>query len=214
MKKILKIWYVFVIITLLIVVGILIVILNKKNTTETKETSNIEIKVKKKELTAENIVEEMKKKNENIGRILVFNEETDFNSLLGRPGQYASKATFEDVRIEQTNKELDPEFFSELEREEPIGGTLEVFNNEKDMKKRKDYIDSFTSSMSMIAEYSYGKDRFLLRLDKGITPSQAEEYEKIFYEIIDNGIIEVEESKEDEEELQGIIENFETTLES
>ena len=110
--------------------------------------------------------------------------------MLGRPGQYTSKATFEDIRIEQTNKNLDPEFFSELEREEPIGGTIEVFNNEKDMKKRKDYIEAFTSSMSMIAEYSYGKDRFLLRLDKSVTPSQAKEYEELFYEIIENGIIE------------------------
>ncbi len=191
MEKIFKKWYVFVIVVLLIAVGILIVSLNKKDTTETKETSNTEkVEVKKKELTAENIIEEMKKKNENIGKILVFNEETDFNSLLGRPGQYTSKATFEDIRIEQTNKNLDPEFFSELEREEPIGGTIEVFNNEKDMKKRKDYIEAFTSSMSMIAEYSYGKDRFLLRLDKSVTPSQAKEYEELFYEIIENGIIE------------------------
>ena len=191
MKKVFKKWYVFVIVVLLIAVGILIVSLNKKDTTETKETSNTEkVEVKKKELTAENIIKEMKKKNENIGKILVFNEETDFNSLLGRPGQYTSKATFEDIRIEQTNKNLDPEFFSELEREEPIGGTIEVFNNEKDMKKRKDYIDALTSSMSMIAEYSYGKDKFLLRLDNEIMPSQAEEYEKIFYEIIENGIVE------------------------
>ena len=191
MKKVFKKWYVFVIVVLLIAVGILIVSLNKKDTTETKETSNTEkVEVKKKELTAENIIEEMKKKNENIGKILVFNEETDFNSLLGRPGQYTSKATFEDIRIEQTNKNLDPEFCSELEREEPIGGTIEVFNNEKDMKKRKDYIDALTSSMSMIAEYSYGKDKFLLRLDNEIMPSQAEEYEKIFYEIIENGIVE------------------------
>ena len=58
------------------------------------------------------------------------------------------------------------------------------------MKKRKDYIDALTSSMSMIAEYSYGKDKFLLRLDNEIMPSQAEEYEKIFYEIIENGIVE------------------------
>ena len=122
MKKVFKKWYVFVIVVLLIAVGILIVSLNKKDTTETKETSNTEkVEVKKKELTAENIIEEMKKKNENIGKILVFNEETDFNSLLGRPGQYTSKATFEDIRIEQTNKNLDPEFFSELEREEQIG---------------------------------------------------------------------------------------------
>lgn len=79
---------------------------------------------------------------------------------------------------------MDERYFSEEERNEPIGGTIEVFKNESDMKKRKDYVESITSSMSVFAEYSYGDECYLLRLNKSLSPTQAKEYEKIFYEII------------------------------
>lgn len=134
--------------------------------------------------TAEEIANKLKERISNVGRIVVYTEETDINELLGRPNQYISKATFEDKRVEQTNQYLDEDYFSEEEINEPQGGTIEVFKNEQDMKKRKDYLEAVTSSMSVFAEYSYGENIYLLRLDKSLTPTQAKEYEEIFCEII------------------------------
>lgn len=165
MKKIIPI-----IIILLVVVISLIVFFGKDNIEQN--------------LTAEEIANKIKEKNSNVGRIVVYDEKTDINELLGRPNQYTSKATFEDLRIEQINKNLDKEYFSEEEINEPIGGTIEVFKNEKDMKKRKKYIEEITSSISVFAEYSYGEKVYLLRLNNSLTPSQAEEYKNIFYEIV------------------------------
>lgn len=143
----------------------------KNNTTEEQK------------MTSEEIVTKIKEKNENVGKIVTYTEETDTNELLGRPNQYISKTTFEDIRIEQTNEYLDEEYFSEEERNEPIGGTVEVFENEEDLQNRKKYLESVTSSISAFAEYSYSQGNYLLRLNKSLTPEQAKEYEDIFYEI-------------------------------
>ena len=150
---------------------------NAKNTS----SSNIS-----KIFTAEDVVLKLKSQNPNIGTYIVYNENTDMNNLLGRPNQYTSKVTFEDIRLEQTNKTLDPEYFSEAEINEPIGGTIEVFNNAEDMQKRKTYIESVTSSISAFAEYSYSNEYILLRINKELTPSQAKEYEDILKEIFNN----------------------------
>ena len=137
-----------------------------------------------KKYTAEEVYEKLKEKNQNIGRVVVYSEETDINELLGRPNQYTSKVTFEDLRVPQTNKNLDPEYFSQEEINEPQGGTIEVFESEEDMKKRKEYVGAVTSSMSVFVEYSYSDGVYLLRLDKSLTPAQAKEYEDLFYNII------------------------------
>lgn len=137
-----------------------------------------------KKYTAEEVYEKLKEKNQNIGRVVVYSEETDINELLGRPNQYTSKVTFEDLRVPQTNKNLDPEYFSQEEINEPQGGTIEVFESEEDMKKRKEYVEAVTSSMSVFVEYSYSDGVYLLRLDKSLTPAQAKEYEDLFYNII------------------------------
>ncbi len=173
-----------IIIILVLILGAYFIYSKIINTTETAQTMQGKTNVK--ELTAEEIANKLKEKNKNIGKIIIYNEETDINELLGRPNQYTSKATFEDLRIEQTNQYLDPEYFSQEEIEEPIGGTIEVFDNEKDMKKRKEYVEAISSSMSALSEYSYGEKVYLLRLNHSLTPSEAKEYEEIFYEILNN----------------------------
>ena len=148
--------------------------------------SNTEPKDNKKAKTAEEIVIALKGKEVDIGKYVTYTEETDINNLLGRPNQYTSKTTFEIVGLEQVNSTLDSEYFSEEERNEPTGGTIEVFSTEEDMKKRKEYVESVTSSMSALAEYSYSKGCALLRLNHQITPSKAKEYEEAFYSILEN----------------------------
>ena len=136
-----------------------------------------------KKLTAEDVLLKLKENNTNIGTYVVYTEENDINNLLGRPNQYTSKVTFEDIRLEQVNKDLDPEEFSEAEINEPTGGTIEVFDNKEDLQKRKDYVESITSHFAVLAEYSYSNDYVLLRLNHKLTPSQAKEYEDYFAQI-------------------------------
>lgn len=172
-KNILTIGIVIIVVLAIIISAIAI---NKKESGDTVETNNTE------ELTAEVITNKMKEKTPNIGKVVVYNEENDLNNLLGRPNQYTSKATFEDTRLEQKN--TDNEFLTEEERNEPIGGTIEVFNNETDMNNRKAYIESLSSSASLFNQYIYAKGNVLLRLENDLTPTQAKEYEDIFNEII------------------------------
>lgn len=127
-----------------------------------------------KNMTAEEICNELKNNNNNIGKIVVYTEETDSNNLLGRPNQYTSKVNFADNRISQEY----------VEENDAKGGTIEVFNNKTDMKKRKEYIEQISNSSSMFAQYIYSKGNILLRLEKDLTPEQAQEYEKIFNQIV------------------------------
>ena len=104
----------------------------------------------------------------------MYTEETDSNNLLGRPNQYTSKVNFADNRISQEY----------VEENDAKGGTIEVFNNKTDMKKRKEYIEQISNSSSIFAQYIYSKGNVLLRLEKDLTPEQAQEYEKIFNQIV------------------------------
>ncbi len=130
--------------------------------------------ISKKEYSAEEIINSMKEKSTNIGKIVVFSSDNDPNNLLGRPNQYTSKIQFEDVRIDQ----------SYLNENEVKGGTIEVFSSKKDMENRKSYIESISSQSSLFAQYIYSKGYAILRLECDITPEQAKEYEELFYQIV------------------------------
>ncbi len=123
---------------------------------------------------AEEIIELMKEKNTNIGKVVVYTEETDSNKLLGRPNQYISKVQFADNRLDQ----------SYVEENDVKGGTIEVFNSKEDMEKRKNYIENISSSTSFFTQYIYSKEYAILRLESELTPEQAKEYESLFYEVI------------------------------
>jgi hypothetical protein len=59
--------------------------------------------------------------------------ETDENHLLGRPGQYVSKANFRDGRLDLPPSAFDVEG----------GGSIETFNNESDARRRYEYVAGF-----------------------------------------------------------------------
>lgn len=167
--------FIGVILLVVILIGVIFGVASTNN--DSKEIST-------KSLSAEQIVNKLKENNSNIGKIVVYNEETDLNKLLSRPNQYISKVTFEDKRIEQI--ELDEDFSTEEERNEPTGGTVEVFKNKADMESRKRYIEQISGGSSMFAQYIYSSNYALLRLDSDLTPSQAKEYEEAFYKIMEN----------------------------
>lgn len=97
--------------------------------------------------------------------IVVVTEETDANNLLGRPGQYVSKAFFVDRRY--TGQGQPPE----------KQNTIETFASEKDATRRREYIERVTASMPLFTQYIIQSGKVLLRLDKSLKPSEAREYE-------------------------------------
>jgi hypothetical protein len=106
-----------------------------------------------------------------IQNIIVYTAENDPNGALGHPNQYTSKVIFADTTIEQTVGK------------DPIGGTIEVFNNAADAEKRKKYLDCQDKELSTYTEYSYINGCALLRLYRTLTPDQAAGYEEAFMAI-------------------------------
>ena len=95
----------------------------------------------------------------------VYTAENDPNSLLGRPGQYIGKASWNDGRHPA---------------DDPDGAnTIEVFPDEAAMIKRRDYIASVTGDNPMLLQYMQAHRNALVRLDKQVTPDQAAEYKRV-----------------------------------
>ena len=90
MKKSIIAIVIAVVVILAIIISIVAV--NKRGTETSTET------IENEKMNAEVIVNKMKEKTSNIGKVVVYNEENDLNNLLGRPNQYTSKVTFEDIR--------------------------------------------------------------------------------------------------------------------
>jgi hypothetical protein len=104
---------------------------------------------------------------------VVITDANDRNHLLGRPGQYTSKVTFTDSRIQAGDVDgLDPD---DVER----GGTVEVFATPADAKARADYIQGVVKSLPALLEYDYPHGAVLVRLSRFLSPSQASDYDKV-----------------------------------
>lgn len=122
--------------------------------------------------TAEQLTAELKSAGLPIDNVIVYDEKTDVNELLGRPNQYISKVNFADTTVEQ------PE-----DKEDPVGGTIETFSNAADLKSRKEYCESVSKDMPLFAQYYYVNGNYLLRVDHDITPENAKKYEEAFAKI-------------------------------
>ena len=118
--------------------------------------------------TAETVIAQLKAAGLPVGEVVMYTAETDQNTLLGRPNQYVSKATFRDTRLPNT----DP-------IEVTSGGSVETFATEADMLARKTYIEGIARS-PLFAEYDYGQGTILLRLSHTLTPDQATAYQRAF----------------------------------
>lgn len=108
----------------------------------------------------------------NIGTYVEYDENTDTNGLLGRPGQYTSKINFEITTLQQCDDG------------DPVGGSIEVFETNEDAKKRSEYIQSITQGMSALGEYNYINDCVLLRIDYDVAPSDATNYEQALNDFV------------------------------
>ena len=122
-------------------------------------------------MTAEQVVTKMQEAGLPIDGVIVYDEKTDKNKLLGRPNQYTSKVNFADIRLEQT----DPD--------NPNGGTIEVFEKSSDLEKRKKHNEMVMEQYPVFTEYLFVHDNYIIRLSYDLTKDQAEEYKKIFMSI-------------------------------
>ncbi len=70
----------------------------------------------------------------------VYNEENDPNNDLGKPGAYIQGGAFADSRIESGDT-------SAIDWGVESGGSIEVFRNESDAKKRMEYLANFQTGL-------------------------------------------------------------------
>lgn len=119
---------------------------------------------------ATEFVNEFKKAGIPITRSIIYTEDTDENTLLGRPNQYFAKVNWSDERV--------PEIKNDFGEEKFIAGTVELFNNEEDLKARKDYVESVGKAMPSIVMYQFAHKNALLRLHSKLTPTQAKAYQE------------------------------------
>lgn len=133
----------------------------------------------KKPLTSEELANKIKEKNTNVGAIIVYDENTDPNKILGRPNEYISKVSFQDKRVNQYGE---TKFSTE---NAPRGGIIETFASETDTQRRKKYLETLTANIGALSQYMYVKGTYILRLTTDLTPTQAKEYEEMFNTIIE-----------------------------
>lgn len=134
------------------------------------------------ELTAGEALDQLRNLNQNVTDVLVWDESTDSNGLLGRPGEYVSKADFSDGRV----KEL---WETEEERMESglAGGTLETFSSESDCTKRLDHLKKFMGAdmgVFGLNQYVYKYPKAIFRVSFDVVPSEAEIYKGQMDEIL------------------------------
>ncbi len=121
--------------------------------------------------TADDITNALVSKGLPIENLKIVTEESDSNKLMGRPGQYISKTYFGDSR--RKGEGMSPE----------KQNSIEVFANEDDATKRREYIEGVTKGVPMLTQYMVQKRNVLLRLDKALTPKEAKEYENALSEV-------------------------------
>lgn len=121
-------------------------------------------------LTAQQVVEQLAQRVPTVKPGVVYTAETDPNHLLGRPGQYLSKAMFVDTRIKPGAIDS-PDSVA-------VGGSVEVFADGQGAQARMKYIQAITAGFPTAAEYDYASGPVLVRVGKTLTPAQASEYQK------------------------------------
>ncbi len=124
------------------------------------------------EVTAESSLTSLQEKISNVISIVVYDEETDPNENLGRPGQYIGKADFFDDRMEDT---------------EDNAGTIEFFSSKSDCNDRYEYLCKLSDpelGVFGVNQYIYKYDLAVFRVSFDLTPTQAEEYKAAMDEIM------------------------------
>ena len=124
----------------------------------------------------------LKNANGHVTDILVWDESTDINGNLGRPGQYVSKADFSDDRVKESWTTEEEKMKSGLS-----GGTMETFSSESDCDKRCKYLQAFMGADTGafgLNQYMYKYPKAIFRVSYDVVPSEAEVYKGQMDEIM------------------------------
>jgi hypothetical protein len=123
-------------------------------------------------LTARQFIERFKQAGLPVGKVTCFNEDTDPNDLLGRPGGYVEKCDWADKREEQ------------LAADDLIGGSIETYERPDGAAMRAQELQAFQGGI-LSTGYTFvvpdGGNR-VLRIDKELTPTQARRYRQVMLE--------------------------------
>jgi hypothetical protein len=122
-------------------------------------------------LDAAGVVDRLKAAGLPIASVTVFDAASDPNGLLGRPGQYTSKANWTDSKLG-------------VDLQADNNGTVEVFATEADAKARKEYVDAISKDMPLVGYYTYRSGVYVLRITFDVTPDQAKQYEAAFLDAL------------------------------
>ena len=122
----------------------------------------------KETITAEEFVSALEDAGFPILDVEIYDENTDPNAVLGRPGEYIGKFNF--------THEPKPETYQLL--------TIEIFEKEADAKKRSAYVEETIEDLGFMGEYIYLDSVYLLRIPYDLTAEEAELYNKAFKQII------------------------------
>ena len=101
----------------------------------------------------------------------VYDENSDPNHRLGRPGGYTSKAAFQDARVPADNYGTDVD-------DRDRGGSVEVFSSRSAAVDRAREIQTKLKAFGLGSEYDYVVDGDLIRVTGTVTPSQATSYQQ------------------------------------
>lgn len=120
------------------------------------------------------MIEHLKANQLPIGRVDVYNAETDPLDRLGRPGQYVGKAVFHDTRKELVRQQQEEDVISF----QNSGGIVEIFASVADLDGRKRALDVARQQFPAAPpEWQYSNGVILLRLGHVLTPEEAAQYE-------------------------------------
>lgn len=100
----------------------------------------------------------------------VYDENTDPNSLLGRPGGYTSKAAFQDARVPADRYGSEPD-------DPDRGGSVEVFGTEDRAVARAKDVQVKLKAFGLGTEYDYIVGGVLVRVTGTVSPTQARSYQ-------------------------------------
>lgn len=113
---------------------------------------------------------------------MIYDELSDPNELLGRPGQYFAKATWRDARIR-------PDQDDPNRMDVDLGGTVELFRTPAEFEARRQYLELLTTSgVPWFVSYQYARWPVILRVSKALPPSLAAEYDRVLGEILEQAV--------------------------
>lgn len=124
------------------------------------------------EMTADVSLANLEEKISNVSSVKIFDESTDPNENLGRPGQYIGKGDFFDSRMEDS---------------EENAGTIEFFSSKADCKDRYEYLCKMSDpelGAFGVNQYIYKYDLAIFRVSYDFAPTEAEEYKTAMDEIM------------------------------